>query len=102
MKPVDDKQRSLFCQFDGNAPLSFFDEGRIAKHRTELLRPFIAGDPATQRLEPSTISAREDDSPFMFELFGRSFLRGVAVDRSAWSRTQHCYRILLQGRMKYL
>ena len=77
MKPVKEKQRPLFCQFESNAFLSFFDETHIAYHRTELLRPFIAGDFASQRLEPSTISAREDDSPFMFEFHGAG-LAGAA------------------------
>jgi hypothetical protein len=70
VKPVDDKKRSLFCQFEGSAPLSFLEQGRIAEDRTELFRPFIAGNLAGQRLEASAISASQDDSPFMFELPG--------------------------------
>ena len=70
MKPVDDKKRSLFCQFESSAPLSFLEQGRIAEDRTELFRPFIAGNLAGQRLEASAISASQDDSPFMFELPG--------------------------------
>src|SRR5258708_27082309 len=70
VKPVDDKKRSLFCQFENSAPLSFLEQGRIAEKRTELFRPFIAGNLAGQRLEASAISANQDDSPFMFELPG--------------------------------
>ena len=54
----------------GNAPLSFFEESHIAHHRTELLRPFIIDNSASQRFEASAVSTGQDDSPFMFAFHG--------------------------------
>jgi hypothetical protein len=70
MKPVDDKQRSLFCQFESDASLSFFDESHIAHHPTELFRPFIIDNSASQRLEASAVSTGKDYTPFMFAFHG--------------------------------
>jgi hypothetical protein len=70
MKPVKEKQRPLFCHFQSNAFLSFFDETHIAYHRTELLRPFIIDNSASQRLEASAVSTGKDDTPFMFAFHG--------------------------------
>jgi hypothetical protein len=69
MEPVYDKHRPLFRHFESKALLSFFDKSQLAHHPAELLRPFIAGDPTTQRLEASAVSAGQDDSPFVFALF---------------------------------
>ena len=33
VKPVDDKKRSLFCQFEGSAPLSFLEQGCVSEDR---------------------------------------------------------------------
>jgi hypothetical protein len=72
MKPVKEKQHPFFWQFGSNAFLSFFDESHIANHRAKLLRPFIAGDFPSQRLEASAVSTGKDYSPFMFALHGDS------------------------------
>jgi hypothetical protein len=88
MKPVKEKQRPLFCHFQSNAFLSFFDETHIAYHRTKLLRPFIAGDLATQRLEPSAVSAREDYSPFMFAFHGDRLAGAGTVNHLSWDPVQ--------------
>jgi len=47
MKSVEDKHRLLFRQFESDASLSFLDKSQIASHRTELLRPIIAGHSAS-------------------------------------------------------
>jgi len=72
MNAVNDKHRLFFWQFGSNAFLSFFDESHIANHRAKLLRPFIAGDFPSQRLEASAVSTGKDYSPFMFEFHGDS------------------------------
>ena len=88
MKPVNDKHRPLFRQFDSNAFLSFFDESHIANHRTELLRPFIVGDSASQRLESSAVSTGKDYRPFMFAFHGDSLAGAGAVNHLSWDRVQ--------------
>jgi hypothetical protein len=68
--------------------LSFFDESHIANHWAKLFRPFIAGNPASQGPQSSTIPTGQDDSPFMFELSGCSFVGAAPVNHFSWDRVQ--------------
>jgi hypothetical protein len=88
VEPVEEKKRSFPRHFESHPFSSFFKESLIAEHWTKLLRPFIAGNPASQKLESSAVSTGEDDSPFMFELFGCSLVGAASVDHRSWDRVQ--------------
>jgi len=96
MEAVNEKQRLFFWQFESNAFLSFFDKTHIAYQRTKLLGPFIAGDSATQRLEPSAVSAGQDDSPFVFALFV-----SASVDHASFPRNPTIQPVLGESIHEY-
>jgi hypothetical protein len=84
MSPVQDNYRPLFCHFESNASLCFFDESHLANYRTELLGPIVAGDSASQGPEASTVSACEDHSPFVLSFHSGGFAGAGSVSHFAW------------------
>jgi hypothetical protein len=80
---VDDIERALSRYFQCRSPLGFFEQSRATQHRTELLRPLVAGDSSRQRFESGAVTARKDDGPFIAliefaKLLHQFFLIGAA------------------------
>jgi hypothetical protein len=88
MGPIDDEHRSLFCHLESDASSSFRQQRVLSDQRAKLLWPLVSRDSASQRSEPSTVAARQDHRPFVFELPAASLIGPDSVGPVFYNRVQ--------------